>query len=806
LAQESEWVKPERVIRGGTIAAYLLAGQDVPANFTSNRENYLNAIIDLIWYFYGEAINKGQRFDEGTFVLKDPGFRFYTFLMNYSQSVNPDIKDNPRQDQRQNSSSNPYAYPRDSSHFTALEQGRSEARAIGGGYNGLYRHYGIDVRFDLESSDNALPTGNKSHILFGKMQQDPAMIFIKMEKAGIYNAPSSKWLPEKIAKRVPSMELALHGWHWAKAQWPKLLEQQFSPEMVDAMRDWFDFDDNPNNRKERCPRKFIVQVLSAFEAGTMTPDMSVPCVLLANIVGIKFVYLLNQFIETGDQRVMQLLKEFTSSYAPSVLADPHVLDKLVEYLQQDTVVAGRLRAIIRGLLAEYDHCELRTGREILLVPEDLLAAFYYRDIYEGRDAEHEKEICSAVLELTIRMRDCLERLDKQPAAATVLVRGITFNQNILHEQIGRLAQENLLSKGFLRASEGGMSNLSNTWLLLEGALEDLMITSRKQTILPVLLQNARQPALVLGQLPYRQLLRSLSFIHDGRLEKIILNILSEKISEFLRQGIITEALLPALMRGLSEEFMAQILSQERAETLRSTMSLDEHERHQLEVRTFGHRVVVKNNYMPLTGNKEPRLLIKGLRRDGAVVWQAVLEHGESLDIGSCDQSLLEAYQNISYEPYGQMEQNKAWLGFLGLASKPTVLNLAAILSSCPRDESLILVVKIKEELPTLNLSMEQEKRQVIVPGAQIVDLFPSVKYWVAKKGWRYTFEQLQKSYPMDLARYVLGLPEEFSAADARMRYNRLVEEWNPLLYPENRQLAEAAIRYLNWALQTLTGK
>lgn len=551
LAQHPEWVKPERMVRGGTIAAYLLTGQDVPANFTSNRENYLNAIIDLIWYFYGEAINKGQRFDEGTFVLKDPDFRFYTFLMNYAQSVNPDIKDNPQQDSRQHSGSNPYAYPRDSSHFTALEQGRSEAHAIGtshfsevyaigNGYNGLYRHYGVDIRFDLESVDNALPTGNKSHILFGKIQQEPAMIFVKMEKIGMYKAPvsPSEWkILDAVKKRMPSTELALHGIDWAKAQWPKLLEQKFSPETVDAMRNWFDFDDNPNNRKERCPRGFIVQVFSALEVGTMTPDLYGASALLTNILGIKFVYLLNQFIETGDQRFMLLLKEFTSSYAPSALANPQIVDQCAEYLQQDTVVAGRLRAIVRELLAEYDHCELRTGREILLVPEDMVAAFYYRDIYEGKDAEHEKAICSAMLELPIRMRGSLEKLGEQPAAATIIIKDIDFHQNVLYDQIGRLARGSLLSKYFLRASEDCLRQISNTWHVLEGALEDLIVTSRKQTILPILLQNVRQPALVLNQFPYKQLLRSLAYIHDEKLEKIILNILSEKINEFLRQGV-----------------------------------------------------------------------------------------------------------------------------------------------------------------------------------------------------------------------------------------------------------------------------
>jgi hypothetical protein len=263
------------------------------------------------------------------------------------------------------------------------------------------------------------------------------------------------------------------------------------------------------------------------------------------------------------------------------------------------------------------------------------------------------------------------------------------------------------------------------------------------------------------------------------------------------------------MEGVPEGIVGQILPLETVRILRHALNLDEQGRHQLEMRIFGQRVIVKNNYMSLAGNPRPRLLIKGLRRDGAVVWQAILEHGASLDIGSCNLSLLANYENISYEPYGQLEQNKkGWVGsFLGLSSKPTVLNLAAILSSCPRDESKMLVVEIKDETPTLHLNInERGARHAIVPEAQIIDLFPSVKYWVAEKGWHYTFEQLQKSYPIDLARYVLGLPKEFSAADARMRYHRLLEEWNPLLYTENRLLAEAVIRYLNWALQMLAGK
>ena len=44
---------------------------------------YLNAIIDLMWFYYDMAMEKNQAFSDGTFVLQDQGGRIYNFLLDY---------------------------------------------------------------------------------------------------------------------------------------------------------------------------------------------------------------------------------------------------------------------------------------------------------------------------------------------------------------------------------------------------------------------------------------------------------------------------------------------------------------------------------------------------------------------------------------------------------------------------------------------------------------------------------------------------------------------------------------------------
>jgi len=73
--------RAQQIIRGGNIAYLIINNQALPfAVDMEHRQEYLNAIVDLIWYFYGQALTKGEAFQEGTFVLLDQNFAFYNFL------------------------------------------------------------------------------------------------------------------------------------------------------------------------------------------------------------------------------------------------------------------------------------------------------------------------------------------------------------------------------------------------------------------------------------------------------------------------------------------------------------------------------------------------------------------------------------------------------------------------------------------------------------------------------------------------------------------------------------------------------
>ena len=373
----------KRIMRGGNIAYYLLQGQPVPELDVQDRQAYLNDIINLIWYFYSEAINKNQAFDEGTFVLVDPGFQIYNFLMGYVAGFNEKIKRNPEEDIANMVTDNPYAYSRLSSHYTSIQYGHSHRTKIGIDPNGGYRHYGIDIRFDDDLDYNALPTGTKSHILFGKINENPDMIFIKMEKIGIYKAPS-KSIVQSAKSIVP---VALHGTHFVQAQTTKIIQKTFGEEWVALARDFIDFDDNENNHKEHPAQYFIDQIDSILKQSNLTPDLETKFRLLTNLLGIKFVFLMTQFVETGNVLFFNNLESFTRQL--DQLGTQKILYEIATSLQKDRETESKLRILMRPLMVAFDHCDLRTGREVLLTPCDLLPRFYYHELIELRHSNLE---------------------------------------------------------------------------------------------------------------------------------------------------------------------------------------------------------------------------------------------------------------------------------------------------------------------------------------------------------------------------------------------------------------------------------
>jgi hypothetical protein len=143
---------PERVAHGKQIACDIVMHnlQSMP-----DTNKYLDAIVDLMWYLYSIALEKGQAYDEGTFVIQDNDPKIYTFLLNYAKIVNPEeVAGTERDAELMLSYKNIYAYPRTSTHFKDVKEQ----------YNA--RHYGIDIRHRGYSIAEALLPAQKSHVLF----------------------------------------------------------------------------------------------------------------------------------------------------------------------------------------------------------------------------------------------------------------------------------------------------------------------------------------------------------------------------------------------------------------------------------------------------------------------------------------------------------------------------------------------------------------------------------------------------------------------------------------------------------------
>ena len=160
----------QQLDNGKKYAEDIIAG-DLSAIPTGTQEEYLRSIIAIQWYLYGKAVEKGQGFEEGTFVIKDKDFKIYNFMMGYVKKMNPAITGDVR-DPLAMKSYNQFGYSRDASHFIHLKK--------------QFRPYGIDIRFGENGSETPLLPAYKRHILFGRADETDHKIYIKPENYGLY--------------------------------------------------------------------------------------------------------------------------------------------------------------------------------------------------------------------------------------------------------------------------------------------------------------------------------------------------------------------------------------------------------------------------------------------------------------------------------------------------------------------------------------------------------------------------------------------------------------------------------------------
>ncbi len=182
-------------------------------------------IVDIIWYLYAVALNKNQPFDHGTLVIKDSHFALYDLLISYVKLVNKRMtgtfSDTPSW-----ISFNPFAYSRASTHFPVSQRS--------------YRQYGIDVRFKKNEKVCSFLPSDKCHILFGIVDAELELLFIKLEHHGIYAYDGwfghmHGFCSSRTRRALPSLE--------------KILPQSW----YDWVEKKVGHNDDPGSRRERVP-------------------------------------------------------------------------------------------------------------------------------------------------------------------------------------------------------------------------------------------------------------------------------------------------------------------------------------------------------------------------------------------------------------------------------------------------------------------------------------------------------------------------------------------------------------------------
>lgn len=161
----------ERLFFGERIDVYVQKGDLLRRQIADNRQPLKQALDEdicaLIWSLTREAAEKGQEFEEGTYVISDPNRRLYDFLI-----------------------SNPKAYKRASTHFKER----------------VKENLGLDLP--------NLP-GDKKTLLFGLIDEgtDIQAVFIKPENYGVAHLVSADFvmhgvetLAAKFRKLIPGAD------------------------------------------------------------------------------------------------------------------------------------------------------------------------------------------------------------------------------------------------------------------------------------------------------------------------------------------------------------------------------------------------------------------------------------------------------------------------------------------------------------------------------------------------------------------------------------------------------------------------
>ena len=301
---------------------------------------YLKDIVVLMWYFYDIARQRRQNFSEGTFVIQDPGFKIYNYLLDYVKCVNPEITGNASKDRANNFADNNFAYSRASSHYK-YEQKQ---------YN--TRHYGIDI---VPTTANVkLPTyPEKEHLLFGKVGEGD-LIFIKPETHGL-----------------GAGAVAGHGISFVQAQGRKVAPAVFGS------------DDAELYRKERVPKDFINrcrQILNVESSSSTETEESINAkkyllemllkqgmMFLQKIFYYKLLEKPTALVAAGDPEEISFLKYYRRNKAE----DENLKKQFAAVSKLTKEELENLWGYFVELKEQYDNVSMRYGREVIITQQDI---------------------------------------------------------------------------------------------------------------------------------------------------------------------------------------------------------------------------------------------------------------------------------------------------------------------------------------------------------------------------------------------------------------------------------------------------
>lgn len=288
-----------------------------------DRKEHLRAILHIMWYLYSEAINKHEAFIEGSFIILDPDFKLYNFLMLYARRYNPDITGQREHDPLNHATTNPFACSRDSSHWKTSQD--------------RWSHYGIDIRQGADQPvDNILPTG-KPHLLFGIVGENPNRLFIKFEDHGLYTG---------AGVHNPT-ELLGHAWYYVVSRVRK--QQKVLPPAVyqQLIEPVIGSDEGDDIRKEHTSTVFAQRCWQILQAHNCPNSRT--------------------YHNSLEQNGMAKLTEYIDQKPADWSQELHTAFKDYYAELQDT----------------YDYTDIRKGCEVILGRDELLSSTYFHCFASG---------------------------------------------------------------------------------------------------------------------------------------------------------------------------------------------------------------------------------------------------------------------------------------------------------------------------------------------------------------------------------------------------------------------------------------